>query len=537
MVRFAIASVVIVVALFGLSRPTHGSPILLLDFTSPQCGPCQTMAPTIESLKTAGYPIRPIDVTRDADTTKQYKVARVPMLVMLVDGEEFERVQGGMSGTQLEAMFERANSEVARRKRVRAQSPDPRAAVQPALTNNTATPPSVAWPNAQLPAAPQSDDNQVANVQLVQQRTAASDSQYGRRVPTVAVSANARPSAEGASLVDPKLAALVGSSVRLRVEDSAGHAFGTGTIIDARQGEALVITCGHLFRQSKGTGPLSVELFEATPSGARSVGQVPGLVISYDLERDVALVAIRPGRPVAIVPVAPPRTVIERGDRVASVGCSNGQDPSVLASRVTSIDRYQGPPNIETSGAPVEGRSGGGLFNEQGQLIGVCFAADHEGNEGLYAALKVIHDELNAHGLSEIYSKPSRNNPNTDILAAGRAPAPGPVVRGPVVRGQEPGDMSMPAPRREPAMPADLFSGPVAVNATNATPAPAALTNPVEQAAWDEIMNRAATSEVICIIRPKQPGGQSEVITLDGMSPEFVRALASLRKEPANLTR
>jgi hypothetical protein len=90
-------------------------------------------------------------------------------------------------------------------------------------------------------------------------------------------------------------------------------------------------------------------------------------------------------------------------------------------------------------------------------------------------------------------------------------------------------------------MPDELFPAPVpmpvALNASNAGPAPIALANPVEEAAWDEIMNRAATSEVICIIRPKQPGGQSEVITLDGMSPEFVRALASLRKDSASFTR
>ena len=52
----------------------------------------------------------------------------------------------------------------------------------------------------------------------------------------------------------------------------------------------------------------------------------------------------------------------------------------------------------------------------------------------------------------------------------------------------------------------------------------------VEQAAWEEIMTRASTAEVICIIRPKEPGGQSEVITLEDVSPEFVRALASRKR-------
>ena len=34
------------------------------------------------------------------------------------------------------------------------------------------------------------------------------------------------------------------------------------------------------------------------------------------------------------------------------------------------------------------------------------------------------------------------------------------------------------------------------------------------------------------IVRPKTPGGQSEVITLDNVSPEFVRALAERQRNP-----
>ena len=88
------------------------------------------------------------------------------------------------------------------------------------------------------------------------------------------------------------------------------------------------------------------------------------------------------------------------------IGCSNGQDPTVLETRVTSLDRYQGPPNIEASGAPAIGRSGGGLFNGKNELVGVCNNADPEGNEGIYAGLESIHDQLDRLGLKEIYAKP-----------------------------------------------------------------------------------------------------------------------------------
>jgi S1-C subfamily serine protease len=309
---------------------------------------------------------------------------------------------------------------------------------------------------------------------------------------------------------------LLSATVRLRIQESNGQAYGTGTVIDARKGQALVITCGHLFRESKGEGPLSVEVFECVPGGVRAAGEVPAQLVGYDLERDLALVGIWPTGTVAVAAVAPQGTVIDRSDRVVTVGCNNGNDPSALESRVTTLGRYKSPPNIETTGAPVQGRSGGGLFNEAGQLIGVCFAADYEGNEGLYASLESIHEELAENGLSEIYTR-----------VAGEPERPLPVVRG-----QEPLETVAPLPDTHPVL--QVAAPAVAPPPRDAVSAPQAL-NAVEQAAWEEIMTRAATAEVICIIRPKEPGGQSEVITLDDVSPEFVRALAERQREPHQL--
>jgi S1-C subfamily serine protease len=312
-------------------------------------------------------------------------------------------------------------------------------------------------------------------------------------------------------------AMLLAATVRLRVDDANGHSYGTGTIIDARSGQALVITCGHLFRESQGKGAISVELFEASAEGLRATGSVKAQVISYDLKRDIALVGIWPNRPVTVAKIAARGSKIDDGDRVLSIGCSNGKDPTVLASRITALDRYQGPPNIEASGAPVEGRSGGGLFNDDGELIGVCYAADYESNEGLYAALESIHDELAARGLSDI---------SDSAVAAAGAVSEGSLASSttPVVRGQEPLVPVLPIPNQAAAVPSTDDT--IAVEPRHPEPTAPQGLSAVEQAAWEEIMTRAATAEVICIIRPKEAGGQSEVITLDDVSPEFVRALA-----------
>ena len=218
-----------------------------------------------------------------------------------------------------------------------------------------------------------------------------------------------------------------------------------------------------------------------------------------------------------VAPVAPKGVVVGRADRVVSVGCSNGNDPTILATRITKVGHHDSPPNFQAAGAPVEGRSGGGLFNDQGQLIGVCFAADHESNEGLYVPLESIHEELAENGLGEIYER-----------VAGE-----PSRATPIVRGQEPLEAVTPLPETQPPP----IANSLVVQPMGSTESAPRELNEVEQAALEEIMARASTAEVICIIRPKQPGGQSEVITLDDVSPEFVRALAERQRKPQPLTR
>ena len=54
---------------------------------------------------------------------------------------------------------------------------------------------------------------------------------------------------------------LIQRSARLTIADPKGSSYGSGTLIDSRGGEALVLTCGHIFRDSQGKGQISVDLF------------------------------------------------------------------------------------------------------------------------------------------------------------------------------------------------------------------------------------------------------------------------------------
>ncbi len=473
MVKFSAAILIFIGTSLGMEVDAE---TVLLDFSSPHCGPCRQMEPTIERLEQAGYPVRKVDVTREPGLAAQYRVTRVPCFVMLVDGREVDRVEGATSGERLQQMFSTARPQQipAVEGRARTQSPD----------------------------------------------ASCCEAEGGDCCAVKAGEDSAR--------------SLLGATVRLRVQDASGGSVGTGTIVDSRSGEALIITCGHLFRDSQGKGPVTVELFQPTAEGVQVVEKLEGQVISYDLDRDLGLISIRPGQPVQVAKIALPETAIERGDRVASVGCNHGQDPTRLSTRITAINRYQGPPNIEASGVPVEGRSGGGLFNDRGELIGVCYAADPEGNEGLYAALESIHDELDRIGLSKmLLSTPDRVEPDTS-LELPRVAVQGPAAMQPtIIRGQEPLAPITPIPFSHEVAPVGPESAALGSSTSPLVPTgplvPIGL-KPAEQAAWEEIVARTVTSEVVCIIRPKEPGGKSEVITLDDASPEFVRALVSRRR-------
>jgi S1-C subfamily serine protease len=493
MVRIAATAIALAASLLGFSG--HGSePIQLLDFSTPICGPCRLMEPLIQAYQKAGYPIRKVDASQEREMAHRYGVTRVPCFVMLVEGQEVDRIVGPVDTHQLQKMFKQAHDVYLSRHRPRNAQP-------------VSSVPDVSLAGS---AAPKS-----------------SVDRGSRQEP------DWTPDSTGAAGdSSPEMTTnLLSATVRIGVQDGPVRSFGTGTIIDAREGDALIITCGHLFRESGGRGTVQVELFEATSSGLRVVGQYSGEVIRHDLDRDVGLVSIRPDRPVAVAPIAARNAAVATGDRVVSIGCSNGQDPTVLASRITALDRYQGPPNIEASGAPAVGRSGGGLFNENGELIGVCYSADYEGNEGLYAPLESIHDELDRLRLTSETTNPLVADAGADRLPSSpRSNTSG----GPIVRGQGGQDRqdetSIPAPppeRESAAIPAVSTIGP-----NNPPSPPPNNLNANERAALGEIMSRAAEYEVLVIVRPKEPGGESEVFTLDRVSSEFVRALAERQRGP-----
>jgi hypothetical protein len=298
--------------------------------------------------------------------------------------------------------------------------------------------------------------------------------------------------------------------------------WGTGTVVDCRQGEALILTCGHIFRESQGQGRVEVDLF-ASPSDRGVAGQV----VAWDLKRDLALVSVFTETAIEAVRVGGADRRLAAGDPVVTVGCNGGADPTIHHSRVTAVDKYLGPPNVQVAGQPVQGRSGGGLFAIDGTLVGVCNAADPADNEGLFAALPAIHEQLDEAGLAFVYRAVY---PSGGLAVASDTP---PVPSMPAEMPDFPVDRrnrsdAVPTASTTAAGPGGPTAMPLpAVAPPPAAAEPAAALSSGEHALLDHVRQHGGKAEVICIVRPHgAPEAASEVFVLSGSSRNFVEQLS-----------
>jgi hypothetical protein len=194
-------------------------------------------------------------------------------------------------------------------------------------------------------------------------------------------------------------------------------------------------------------------------------------------------------------------------DRAFTVGCDKGADATVRQSQITAVNRFLGKPNLSAAGAPIDGRSGGGLFTADGQLIGVCNAADHASDEGLYAGLASIHWQLDQIGQSEIYQRGAQGR-----VAAAAPPAGGGTVSIPELPPAMPGGEASPASTTIPVTPASYL--------------PPATTLPTPLGDND--------TELVVIVRSKRnPSERSEIYLVDQASPDLLSGIVTAARQGA----
>jgi len=362
---------------------------VLYDFQAAWCGPCKMMAPVVQQLSAEGYPVRKIDVDQEAALAQRFGVTNIPCFVLVVDGKERGRIIGATSHQRLSGLLTTAGvlPNGAHAFNARGQSPDrPRKLLPLAGTlfskrSRDETPPV---------------DLDVPQVKLGQ--VAKSNEQHSTAASMPSPPAAAPQSFAETNPVQPHPAVqterLLQASVRLRVYDPQGHSLGSGTIIDSRVqasgvSDALVLTCGHIFRDSAGNGKIEVDVFDRGMAKT-----VVGKLVRYDLQNDIGFVSIRSDLPLSAIFLATEQNIPAVGDAVLSIGCDHGSDPTVQQSTIKAINSFVGPPNLQVDGQPAVGRSGGGLFNQRGELIGICNFADPTDRAGLYGAVQLAHTML-----------------------------------------------------------------------------------------------------------------------------------------------
>ena len=245
---------------------------ILLDFSSAHCPPCQKMQPMLAQLASNGVAIRHVDVVAEPHLAARYGIRKTPTYVVISGGEEVARLIGMQSIAELQAAL--AINPSGPRVPTRAT----RSSFQDIAPPATRLAP---FPGAAPASSP----------------------------PRPAAISEPMPTASLAQAVELARAA----TVRLRVHDGHGYGAGTGTVIDTHGDQALVLTCGHLFRENKGEGKIEVDLYVAGETRT-----VLGELLDYDADtRDVALVAIRPGcRIQAVQVIHPAGTGSYRPDRI-----------------------------------------------------------------------------------------------------------------------------------------------------------------------------------------------------------------------------
>ena len=368
-----LTALTVLTVIFGLaseSRSEHAVPpanTVLLDFYGTYCPPCRAMRPVIEQLKKAGYPVRSINVNEDPATAQKFGVTNIPCFMMVSDGRVVARRVGITAANELASICQKGINDAyaSQRKRAVAQSNAPK-------INNPRT---------------------TSNVQII---PVSKNKTENERSPLI--------ESNSSNLLAPER--LLASTVRIRVKTSVCD-HGTGTIIDSRNKRALILTCGHLFREyaKEHGGRIEVDLFGESP-----LQNVEAKYICHDEESDLGLICIEIDHPVAVIPVAPLNYQALRGSAVASAGCDNGRLPTVQPSQIVAINKCLGPANMYASGASVQGRSGGGLFSKDGYLIGVTLANVPGENQALYSSYPAIHELLNKQRLAAVISSPRNDS-------------------------------------------------------------------------------------------------------------------------------
>jgi S1-C subfamily serine protease len=198
-----------------------------------------------------------------------------------------------------------------------------------------------------------------------------------------------------------------------------GASQGSGTIIASVEGETLVLTAAHVVAES---GPISVELHRYNLGLERAPAQ-PGAwprpidaeVAAMDRAADLAILRIdRLAALPYVARLATTRRELAVDSIVTSIGIDLGKHLSSWSTPLVEALWFELNDNREerlffiTARAPEHGRSGGGLFLPDGELVGVCIGHAElvrGRRQGVFASRESIRQLLADHDLIAVIAR------------------------------------------------------------------------------------------------------------------------------------
>lgn len=470
--------------------PTHVSPSQgtpsdthLWFFTSNGCAPCLAVKPSIARLASDGYPVSTVNIDQQPSIASRFGIDRTPTVVLVHGGKMVGRHAGMIRHGELVKWFGAVGFTPGTSARVASSD----AATTPARPMGT---------KVVLPASSQAQSQQQAQSQR----------QSDFQSPTMHQGTR-RPGNRAEAIA-------MAATVKLQVEDPEGTSYATGTVIHTHENESLVLTCGHVFRDSKGTGVITAHYGFDQPSQRTGSGEL----VFYDADaRDIALVVIRTqGEPLTAVEVASKKTDVQRGVTAFSIGCDHGEDPTIRHTKIKNRASYDGAIKYDIYGRPVDGRSGGGLFTDDGRIIGVCNAAVVDIDEGIYTALDTIHWQLAKVQLDHLF------DPDQALAIAEPSPA-APAI--PNV------SASLAADTPSTRAPAQFPRSPDRLGQRSGGATTLASLKGDRSASTAEFGSGISDKEVLIIVRSRDNASQSKMISIDDPSDRLVSYLENLSPE------
>jgi putative serine protease PepD len=221
------------------------------------------------------------------------------------------------------------------------------------------------------------DDNNVGSNAVVQQPAGSASTNSSANSGSNNNAAVKTPS-DIADLVDqvrPSVVLVNGSSTR---SGSAG--IGSGVILDK---DGNILTNNHVI---DGFDTLDVTLSDGTSAAARVVGKDPG--------NDVAIIKIDVDAGKLTPAQLGDSDSVRIGEAVIAIGNPFGREGSVTEGIVSGLDRRLDGGTarplrqlIQTDAAINPGNSGGGLFNANGEIIGITTAIENPSGNRVFAGI------------------------------------------------------------------------------------------------------------------------------------------------------